>query len=43
VDIENFARMHPMAYVHVAYSIVWGLHLAFVLWIIVSWRRTNTP
>lgn len=41
MDIESFARLHPMAYVHIAYSVVWGLHFGFALWIAVQWRRTG--
>ena len=40
VDIENFIRIHPFAYVYIAYSIVWGLHFGFAVWIAVQWRKT---
>ncbi len=28
-----------MAYVHVAYAVVWGLQFGFALWIAVRWVR----
>jgi hypothetical protein len=41
MDIESFARLHPMGYVHIAYAVVWGLHLGYATWIVVQLRRTR--
>ena len=40
VDIESFTRVHPIAYVHIAYAVVWGLHFGYAIWIAVQWRKT---
>ena len=39
MDIESFANAHPLAYVHIAYAVVVLLHLGFVSWIAVQWRK----
>lgn len=39
MDIESFSSLHPLAYVHIAYAVVVVLHLGFVLWIAVQWRK----
>jgi hypothetical protein len=41
MDIESFARLHPIGYVHIAYAVVWGLHLGYAAWIVVQLRRTG--
>jgi hypothetical protein len=41
MDIESFARLHPIGYVHIAYAVVWGLHLGYAAWIVVQLRRTR--
>jgi len=30
-----------MAYVHIAYAVVWGLHLGYAAWVVVQLRRTR--
>jgi hypothetical protein len=40
VDIESFARVHPIGYVHIAYAVVWGLHFGYAAWIVMQLRRT---
>ena len=40
VDIESFTRVHPIAYVHIAYAVVWGLHFGYAAWVAVQWRKT---
>ncbi len=41
MDIEEFARLHPIAYVHLAYAVVWGLQFGYAAWIAVQWRRAG--
>jgi hypothetical protein len=39
VDIESFAQLHPIGYVHIAYAVVWGLHLSYAAWIVNKLRQ----
>lgn len=41
MDIENFVRLHPIGYVHMAYAVVWGLHFGYVAWVVLQLRRTG--
>jgi hypothetical protein len=40
MNVESFARLHPIGYVHVAYAVVWGLHFGYGLWVFTQWRRS---
>ena len=40
MDIEAFVRQHPIGYVHIAYSVVWGIHFGYALWIAARMHRT---
>ena len=40
MDIEEFVRLHPLTYVHIAYAVVWVLHFGYAGWIVLAWRRT---
>ena len=43
LGIEQFTSRHPLAYVHIAYAVVWGLHFGYALWIGLQWRKTSRP
>jgi hypothetical protein len=39
MSFEEFAQAHPIAYVHMAYAVVWVLHFGYAGWVWRSLRR----
>jgi hypothetical protein len=39
MNVELFANQHPLAYVHIAYAVVWLLQGSYAAWMVVQWRR----
>ena len=41
MDIDGFSNAHPIAYVHIAYAVVWLLQFGYVLWMVAQWRKAG--
>jgi hypothetical protein len=43
MNFETFARLHPIGYVLMAYSVVWVLLFGYAIWIAFQWSRATKP